>query len=71
MKMVSKYSLGHAKNRDTNYAIFDRTSCPPFGFFLITYFFKLLLDQLSDFHQIQVCWQKVMDFVSIDETVIV
>ncbi len=70
MKLFKKYSLGHAKNRD-NYAIVDRTSCPPFGFFLITYFFKLLLDQLSDFHQIQVCWQKVMYFVSIDETVIV
>lgn len=69
MKLVLMDPLGHAENIDTNLAIVSQTSCPPFRFF------ELLLDHLSDFHQIRVrsssdC-EKVMDFMSLGETVFV
>ncbi len=50
MKVISIYSLGHAENMDTNFAIVRQTSCPPFWFMLKTYFFKLLLDRYSNLY---------------------
>ena len=51
MPLVLIDSLGHAENIDTKFAKFGRTSCPPSWFSVKTYFFELLLDRLSDFHQ--------------------
>jgi hypothetical protein len=44
-------SLGHAENIDTKFDVFGRTSCPPSLFTFKTFFFELLLDHSSDFHQ--------------------
>ncbi len=52
MRLVLIDSLGHAENSDTSVAIVSQISCLPFWFMLKTYFFKLLLNRLSDFHQI-------------------
>ena len=51
MRLVLLDSLGHAENIDTKFSLFGRTSCPPSWFSVKTYFFELLLDRLSDFHQ--------------------
>ena len=45
-------SLDQDENNDTNFTNICWTSCPPFWFMLTTYFFELLLDSWSDFHQI-------------------
>lgn len=51
MPLVLIDSLGQAENIDTKFSLFGRTSCPPSWFSVKTYFFELLLDRLSDFHQ--------------------
>jgi hypothetical protein len=51
MPLVLIDSLGQAENIDTRFPLFGRTSCPPSWFSVKTYFFELLLDRLSDFHQ--------------------
>ena len=51
MPLVLIDSLGQAENIDTKFSLFGQTSCPPSWFSVKTYFFELLLDRLSDFHQ--------------------
>ena len=51
MTLISIDSLGYAENIDTNFAIVNQSSCPPSLFSFKTYFFELLLDRMSDFHQ--------------------
>ena len=51
MKLVIIHLLAHAENIDTNFAIFGQTSCPQCSYLIKTYFFKLILDRLSNFHQ--------------------
>ncbi len=75
MRLVLIDSLGHAENSDTNVAIVSQTSSPPFWFSLKTYFFKLLLDCWSDFHQIESYYLRTMltksnGFCVIDKTVL-
>ena len=51
MQLVLIDSLGQAENIDTKVTLFGLASCPPSWFSVKTYFFELLLDRLSDFHQ--------------------
>ncbi len=68
-------SLGYAENSDINVAIVSQTSRLPFWFMLKTYFCELLYHVRFSTKLSQIifrlCWQKVMDFVSIDKTVFV
>ncbi len=54
MRLVLIDTLGHAENSDTNVSTVSQTSSLPFWCSLKTYFFKLLLDRWSDFHQNQI-----------------